>query len=55
MEKELYNWLEIQFYRRNHVKYHKYFKEWVSNLTIDQIDGQRQQMIGFINQNKTKH
>lgn len=55
MEKDLYNWLEQQFYFRNHTKYKKYFKEWIQNLTEDQIDSERKQMIGMINQTKIKH
>ena len=55
MNKDLYNWLEQQFYLRNHVRYHKYFKEWISNLTVIQIEGERNQMIGMINQSKIKH
>lgn len=31
MERELYEWLEYRFYRDNHLKYRKYFKEWVVN------------------------
>lgn len=55
MEKELYDWLEIEFYKRNIKKYHKYFKSWVENLTIDQIQGQKDQMIGQITQSKIKY
>ncbi len=44
MERELYEWLEYRFYRDNHLKYRKYFKEWVTNLTQNQIDGFRRQM-----------
>ena len=55
MEKDLRDWLEIQFYRNNINKYHKYFKEWVDNLTDNQILGLREQMIGFITQSKINH
>ena len=44
MERELYEWLEFRFYHDNHVKYRKYFKEWVINITQNQIDGFRRQM-----------
>lgn len=44
MERELYEWLEYRFYRDNHLKYRKYFKEWVTNITQNQIDGFRRQM-----------
>ena len=45
MTKELYEWLEVQFYRSNIVKYRKYFIIWVSNLTENQINGFYKQMI----------
>lgn len=32
MERELYNWLEREFYKSNHTKYHRYFKEWITNI-----------------------
>lgn len=44
MERELSEWLEYRFYRDNHLKYIKYFKEWVTNITQNQIDGFRRQM-----------
>lgn len=40
----LYTWLEKQFYYSNHTKYRKYFKEWISNITQDQLNGYRNQM-----------
>jgi len=40
MDKGLYNWLEYEWRISNHVKYQKYFKKWVKNLT-------KNQMIGF--------
>lgn len=55
MSKDLYNWLEKEFYRCNIPKYHKYFKEWVSVITPDQIIGFEDQMIGMITQSKVKH
>ena len=36
-------------------KYHKYFEEWISGITSNQIDGMREQMIGMITQSKIKH
>lgn len=42
--KILEEWLEKQFYYSNHSKYHKYFKEWISNITEDQIQGYKNQM-----------
>lgn len=36
MTSELYDWLKFIFYRDNHKKYHKYFNEWVKNLTPHQ-------------------
>jgi hypothetical protein len=32
MDKRLYDKLEYEFYRNNHPKYRKYFKEWIDNL-----------------------
>lgn len=45
MTKELFEWLEFRFYRDNHVKYRKYFKEWIDNITPNQIEGFYKQMI----------
>ena len=36
----------------NHKKYHKYFKEWIKNLTNDQINGFNDLMIGVLTQSK---
>jgi len=36
---KLYNWLQSEWKINNHVKYQKYFKQWIENLTIDQING----------------
>jgi hypothetical protein len=44
MDTQLYNWLQQQFYYSNHTKYRKYFEEWISNITPDQVDGYRNQM-----------
>ena len=37
MKEELYNKLKEEFYRCNHVKYRKYFEEWIYNVTEAQI------------------
>ena len=39
MTPQLYNWLHEIWVRHNHVKYRKYFDEWVENLTDSQIYG----------------
>lgn len=39
MNKHLYNYLEITFYRDNIRKYHKYFPMWIAKLTENQIIG----------------
>lgn len=53
MEEELYNWLEREFYRSNHTKYHKYIlKEWIANILPHQIEGFRNQMVGQITKSK---
>jgi len=36
---EIYNWLKSEWKNCNHVKYQKYFEQWVNNLTDDQIKG----------------
>ena len=52
MTKELHDWLEKEFSMNNHKKYHKYFKEWIKNLTNDQINGFNDLMIGVLTQSK---
>ena len=37
MTEQLYTYLQLRFYNENHVKYHKYFEEWVQNITNNQI------------------
>lgn len=37
MDNILYTYLETRFYKENHVKYHKYFQEWVQNVTPTQL------------------
>ncbi len=39
MDKELRDWLEMEFGRSNLPKYLKYMNEWLDNLTDDQING----------------
>ena len=55
MTEELYNWLEKEFNINNHKKYRKYFKEWVDNLTNDQIKGFNDLMIGVLTNSKIQH
>lgn len=55
INKELIIWLEKEFYKSNHPKYHKYFKEWLSNITLEQIDGFNRMMFGQNNQTKIIH
>lgn len=44
----LYEWIEKQFYRDNHKKYHKYFKEWSKNLTETQLSYFEKQRINML-------
>ena len=37
MTEQLYTYLQLRFYKENHVKYHSYFEEWVQNITNNQI------------------
>ena len=37
MSEELYEKLKDEFYKSNHAKYRKYFEEWASNITTEQI------------------
>lgn len=39
MEEKLFEWLKFRFIRDNHKRYHKYFDEWISNITQSQIEG----------------
>jgi hypothetical protein len=39
MNEQLYQWLENEWRYSNHIKYQKYFKVWVKNLTKNQIFG----------------
>lgn len=51
----LYTYLQERFYYSNHSKYRKYFEEWVSNLTDNQIDYFEIERNSIINQDKVKH
>lgn len=55
MDDILYNWLEERFRLDNHKKYHKYFNEWVSNLTRDQINSFEKQRVSLINKLMVRH
>ena len=55
MSNELLLWLEKEFKYSNHKKYHKYFNEWVNNITESQVDGFNKQMIGQLTSSKVKH
>ena len=44
INKELRQWLLERWLSDNHKKYHKYFDEWVSNITMSQIEGFSKQM-----------
>ena len=48
MERELYNWLEREFYKSNHTK------EWITNICPHQVEGFRNQMIGQLTKSKVK-
>jgi hypothetical protein len=39
MTKELVEWLEFRWRKDNHKKYHRYFNEWLKNITQSQIEG----------------
>ena len=54
LERELYNWLEREFYKSNHTKYHRYFKELITNICPHQVEGFRNQMIGQLTKSKVK-
>ena len=50
IQKELYDWLQFRWRNDNHTKYHKYFDDWVNNVTEDQIDGFNKQLNSKIGQ-----
>lgn len=52
MNEQVYNWLKYWWFKSNISKYHKYFKEWVDNLTPTQIEGFEHNMkADYINHN----
>lgn len=44
MTRELYNWLQREFYLCNHSRYRHLFDMWIGNITQDQIGGFSKQM-----------
>lgn len=44
MTRELYNWLQGEFYLCNYSRYRHLFDKWIGNITQDQIDGFSKQM-----------
>lgn len=55
MTEQLYKWLEKEWRFSNHVKYQKYFPEWVNNLTPGQIQGFQKAMESAINETLIQH
>lgn len=55
MDKILYNWLEQQFYLTNHKKYHRYFTEWVNNITDSQKLYFEKQRINILTDSMIQH
>ena len=54
MDDVLYAWLERMFNYSNVPKYRGYFKEWVDNITEDQIVGFRRMMeVDYVNRGKS--
>lgn len=52
MSSELYLWLKDQYLKSNIKKYHKYFEEWVANLTPIQVLGFEHNMTAdYVNHN----
>lgn len=45
-------WLRKEFLYCNHSKYHKHVDEWLSNLTMAQIEGFESQRIGQLTKSK---
>ncbi len=37
MSEQLFTYLELRFYKENHARYHKYFKEWIENVNTNQL------------------
>lgn len=55
MDIVLYNWLKKEFEFNNHKKYHKYFQEWVNNLSETQIFYFEKQRLSVINKTMVQH
>lgn len=55
MDKILCSWLEKEFYRSNHKRYHKYFKEWIDNITDSQIQYFEKQRINILTDAMIQH
>jgi len=51
----LFDYLRERFYRNNHAKYRKYFDEWVSNITENQLFYFEKERISIKNQEKIQH
>lgn len=49
MNNELNNYLELMFLHCNLKKYHKYFNEWLNNLTPIQLEGFNKQRVSILN------
>jgi len=52
MNSVLFEWLRSEFHDSNLPKYKKYFEDWVSNITENQIEGFENQRIGQITKSK---
>ena len=48
MQKQLETYLEVRFYKENHSKYHKYFREWLSGVTDNQTMYYQKEMNNII-------
>lgn len=55
IDKILHDYLQQRFYKNNHIKYRKYFEEWVSNVTDVQLMYFEKERISILNQDKVKH
>lgn len=51
----LFDYLRDRFYKNNHTKYRKYFDEWISNITENQLFYYEKERISIKNQDKIKH
>ena len=48
MNKELYEYLQSEWLKCNHKKYHHLFNKWVGNLTDNQIKSMKEQWLDKI-------